>query len=46
MKFSLLLPTREREVLFTNSIRSLNENTATKSEVEILVACDDDDDFS
>jgi hypothetical protein len=43
MKFSLILPSRERASLLANFCRTVEENTFDKENIEMLVACDDDD---
>ena len=43
MKFSLILPTRDRHALFQRCIASIYSHTAKKNEIEILVICDNDD---
>jgi hypothetical protein len=46
MKFSLILPTRDRPGLFERCIKSIWEKTTHKKDIEILVICDEDDQSS
>lgn len=43
MKFSLILPSRGRVKLLENLCKSVDDNTYDKNNIEMLVACDDDD---
>ena len=43
LKFSILIPTRGRPILFHRCIESIYTHTTHKNEIEILVLCDNDD---
>ncbi len=43
MKFSLLIPTRERVQYLDNLVRNIYDRTTNKKDIEILFACDSDD---
>ena len=46
MKFSLIVPTRERPKLFFGYLESIVKCTKNIENVEVIVICDEDDDFS
>ena len=46
MKFSLIIPTRDRPVLFHRTIESIFTHTYQKRDIEIVVVCDNDDPVS
>jgi len=43
MNFSLIIPTRERVASLNRTLRSLNETAVEKSQIEIIIICDNDD---
>lgn len=45
-KFSIIIPTRDRPILFHRAIEALWTHTTHKQDVEILVVCDNDDSAS
>jgi len=43
MKFSLLVPTRDRREKLNRFIKSIYTTTTSKNKIEVLIACDDND---
>jgi hypothetical protein len=46
LKFSLIIPTRDRAVLFHRTIAGIWSHTTNKNDVEVIVVCDNDDGVS
>jgi len=43
MKFSLIIPTRDRPILFHRTIESIRTHTTNHKDIEVVVVCDNDD---
>src|SRR5882672_9760370 len=43
MRFSIILPSRERVQLLVNLLVSISNTTTNKEQIEVLIAIDDDD---
>lgn len=46
VKFSLILNSRERPILLKNLLKSIKQTTKNIDEIEVLIACDNDDTIS
>jgi len=46
MRFSLIIPTRDRPILFNRTLEAIWSHTTSKNNIELLVICDDDDNSS